>query len=99
MSSWQNRNTSYQQNQSASNSNSANRSSGNRSSNIDGQMFDIIGDRAATLAWEESTGGNPQIIQGGSNYSILSDFKGSIVRLWDDFFSGNNAIQLESGKK
>ena len=91
MSTWQNRNTSSQQNQSST--------SGNRSSNIDGQVFDILGDRAATLAWEESTGGNSQIIQGGSDYSILSDFKGSIVRLWDDFFSGNNAIQLESGKK
>ena len=96
MSSWQNRNTSNQQSQSAANRSS---STGNRSSNIDGQVLDIIGDRAATLSWEENLGGNAQIIQGGSNYSILSDFKGSIIRLWDDFFSGNNGIQLESGQK
>lgn len=89
MSSWQGRSTNIQQSSSSSRA----------SNNVDGAVLDILGDRAATLAWEQSTGGQVQILPGGSNYSILSDFKGSVVRLWDDFFSGKSGIQLEAGKK
>ena len=85
MSTWQSRTTGQQQ-------------STTRTSNIDGAVLDILGDQAATLAWEQRVG-NVEILPGGSNYSILSDFKGSIVRLWDDFFSGKTGIQMESGKK
>lgn len=56
-----------------------------RRTDIDGEVFEILGDRAANLAWEQAQGGLT-IVPGGSNYSILSDFKGSILKLWSDFF-------------
>ena len=43
--------------------------------------------------------GNVEIINGGSNVSILSDFKGSISRLWEDFFSGKTGVQLQTDVK
>lgn len=85
MSTWQSRTTGQQQRT-------------GRTDNIDGAVLDILGDRQATLEWEQRVG-NVEILPGGTNYSILSDFKGSIVRLWEDFFSGKNSIQLEADKK
>ena len=82
MSTWQSRTSGQQQ-------------SANRTDNLDGAILDIIGDRTATLEWDQ-TYGDVEIIPGGTNYSILTDFKGSIVRLWDEFFSGNSGIQLEA---
>ncbi len=64
---------------------------------IDGEVFEIIGDRAANLAWDQLQGGL-QIIPGGSNYTILSDFKGSILKLWNDFFEGKTTIDLSKDK-
>lgn len=60
---------------------------------IDAQALEILGDRAATLAWEERLG-NVEIIPGGTNASILTEFKGSIVKLWDEFFSGKTGVKL-----
>ena len=85
MSTWQNRSTGQQQNAS-------------RMDNIDGAVLDILGDRAAILEWEHRVG-NVEILPGGTNYSILSDFKGSIVRLWDDFFTEKNGIKLEADQR
>jgi hypothetical protein len=68
-----------------------------RRSDIDGEVIEIIGDRAATLAWEKNNGGL-SIIPGGSNYSILSDFKGSILKLWTDFFEGKTTLDLSSDR-
>ena len=56
-------------------------------------MLEIIGDRVASLSWEENES-QEQIIHGGSTLSILTEFKGSIVRLWDEFFSGRKSIDL-----
>lgn len=66
--------------------------------NIESDVIDILGDRKATLAWEQMVG-NIDILPGGSNESVLTEFKGSIVRLWDDFFSDKNKIQLAADKK
>jgi hypothetical protein len=52
-----------------------------------------LGDRAAFLEWEKNNGGIT-VIPGGSNYSILSEFKGSILRLWNEFFAGKTNLQL-----
>lgn len=46
MSTWQSRTTGQSQPQQASNL------TGARRSNVDGEVYDILGDRAATLAWE-----------------------------------------------
>lgn len=73
MSTWQNRNTTGRQ------------QATNSTSNIDGIVNEIIGDQAAQLQWEQTIG-ECEIIPGGTNYSILSDFRGSILRLWKDFF-------------
>lgn len=70
----------------------------NKQRDIDGQALEILGDRAATLAWEQRVG-NVEIIPGGSNVSILSDFKGSIVKLWEDFFNGTTGIHLQTDVK
>lgn len=70
----------------------------NRQRDIDGQVLEILGDRSATLAWEQRLG-NVEIIPGGSNASILTDFKGSIVKLWEDFFNGKNGVQLNTDVK
>lgn len=89
MSTWQRNTTNQPANQQISTS--------NRRTDIDGEVFEIIGDRAASLAWDQSQGGLT-IVPGGSNYSILSDFKGSILKLWNDFFEGKSSLDLSSDR-
>lgn len=89
MSSWQTRNTTGQP--------QTFQTSTTRRTDLDGEVYEILGDRAASLAWEQSTGGL-QIIPGGSNYSVLSDFKGSIIKLWNDFFEGKTTLDLSADK-
>lgn len=42
--------------------------------------------------------GGLNVIPGGSNYSILSDFKGSILKLWNEFFEGRTNIDLSKDR-
>lgn len=39
-----------------------------------------------------------QIVNGGTNYSILSDFKGSIIKLWNEFFEGKTNLDLSTDR-
>lgn len=70
----------------------------NQSSKYDDLALDIIGDRAAVLEWERRVG-NVEIYPGGSNVSILNEFKGSITRLWEDFFCGDTGLKLSTEKE
>jgi hypothetical protein len=52
-----------------------------RRTDLDGEVLDILGDTAAQLRWSEDLG-ELSIISGGSNYSVLTLLKGSILKLW-----------------
>ena len=73
-------------------------SNANKQSSYDDRALDIIGDRAAVLEWERRVG-NVEIFPGGTNVSILNEFKGSITRLWEDFFCGDTGLKLSTEKE
>lgn len=66
-----------------------------RREDIDGEVYEIVGDRAGTLSWDQSQG---KLVPGGTNYSILGDFRGSILKLWNDFFEGKASIDLSKNQ-
>jgi hypothetical protein len=49
------------------------------------------------LAWDQAQGGLT-LVSGGTNYSILNDFKGSILKLWNEFFEGKTNIDLSKDR-
>lgn len=97
MSTWQQRTTTGATGATGASSQAQNLSTVSRRSDIDGEVYEILGDRAATLAWTQNQGGLT-IVPGGSNYSILSDFKGSILKLWNDFFEGKSSVDLSADR-
>ncbi len=65
---------------------------------IEGEVIDIIGDRAAQLEW--STGeGDTVIIRGASDMAFLDNVKGALLKLKQEFFSGNEKIIITGDKK
>lgn len=49
---------------------------------IDGEVIEILGDRVSNLTWDQAQGGLA-LVQGGTGYSVLNEFKGSILKLWN----------------
>ena len=74
-------------------------SSSSESRNVEGELADILGDRAATLQWS-SQSEERVIISGGSDFSQLTGFKGALLALRNDFFGqGSDRITIQGEKR
>ena len=92
MSSRQFTSSSYQQS-------SSRQASSNEGRNVEGELADILGDRAATLQWS-SQEGDKVILSGGSDFSQLNGFKGALLALRNDFFGqGSERITIQGEKR
>jgi hypothetical protein len=49
----------------------------------------LVGESQAILRWSEVEGGDNILVRGGSDISLLSNFKGALLKLKDEFFSGS----------
>jgi len=70
-----------------------------QSRNVDGELFDILGEQNATLAWGS---GNTEgvVLSGGSDFSMLNGFKGALLALKSDFFGqGGEKITITGNKR
>ena len=67
---------------------SSNQSSSNQR-NLEGEIYDLVGESQAILRWSEVEGGDNILVRGGSDISLLSNFKGALLKLKDEFFSGS----------
>lgn len=56
-------------------------------------MNQILGDKAMRLSWDNKNK-NSDILHGNTDYSIFSDYKGSISKFWNDFFAGRSNLDL-----
>lgn len=73
---------------------STERSSSSNQKNIEGEIFDLVGDSQAMLRWSESHSSDGLILNGSSDVALLSNFKGALLKLKDEFFSGRDKIVI-----
>lgn len=65
--------------------------------NIDGDVNQVLGERASQISWE-NINKNGNILQGDTDFSILSDYKGSIMKFWNECFAGKSTLDLTGNK-
>ena len=53
----------------------------------------------ASLRWSEVEGGDQVLIKGSSDVALLSNFKGALLKLKDEFFSGSDKIVIAGDKR
>lgn len=66
--------------------------------NVEGELADILGDRNAVLNWTRTEGDNV-VISGGSDFSLLSGFRGALLSLRNDFFTGSDKITIAGDRR
>jgi hypothetical protein len=64
---------------------------------LNGEGLDLSADRAAFLAWSEPE--QNIIIQGSSDFALLSTLRGAILKLKDEYFSGSESIVIAGDKR
>jgi hypothetical protein len=77
----------------------SNTSSTSGQRNLEGEIYDLVGDSKASLRWSEVEGGENIILKGGSDISVLTNFKGALLKLKDEFFSGSDKIVIAGDRR
>ena len=64
---------------------------------LEGDLFDVIGETNARLQWSESE--ESLIIKGTSDVAMLTGFKGALLKLKDEFFSDKEKVHIVGERK
>ena len=54
---------------------------------LNGTQIDFLAENTANLAWSQTQ--DSLIINGGSDITVLTGLRGALLKLKDEFFSGN----------
>lgn len=65
--------------------------------NIDGDVNQVLGERASQISWD-NINKNGNILQAHTDFSILSEYKGSIMKFWNECFAGKSNLDLTGNK-